>query len=368
MHTLNKEIAGTFDPLYEILARYKIDAPIKYYSISHRNRAALSARTALFFAHNLRAILDLVNRSQGIVFSFDKYNPKWGQTEKIARKAAFYSDISVIILSGRVQLLSAQDREVMIKSRAKKIRPSTSATNLGNMVETLLMIRPLIERGIVIPLPGDMEIGLDPEIMDPSLPYDYNTTIEMIRRCQLESTLIPVSLDRWQIKAQIEEITTVNSNTRNLKPLYIYLPHLSRLDLGTLITLREDNYDAFFRFQQALRDFLVSASISNSESKFIEIARKVDFEINELELKVKQLAQERKRKGWQIAFGVAASAVSFLVDAQLASYVTAILGSKSAFEGVSFLSNRSKFKDIIESHRYYMAYLAKRAAENRQQA
>ena len=361
--TINHVIADTFAPIYDILTRYKIDKPEKFYSISNRNRNALSTQIALFFKDNLRNILDLINESQGIVFNFNRYNIKWGKLDKVARKAIFYSDVSIILLSGTVQLFSSKDMQFETRGKRRKMRKAASASNLGDMVSILLLIRPLIEQGVIIPLLGDMQISTYQDRFDPLLSEDYNAAISKLKKCELESTLIPVSLDRWHVKTQIEEIIAGNKSKNRQQPVYIYLPHLSNIKTETLLELRQDNYDAFFQFQQALREFLISAALVNSERAFVEIARKVDYEITELELRVKQIEKERRRKGWEIGLGISASALSFVVDAQLAIYIGAMLGSKTVFEGLTFLSNRSVRRDILEDHRYYLAYLAKKTSE-----
>ncbi len=357
---INKSISNLFTPLYDLLQRYKVDTPQKFNSISVRNRKALSGHIALFFKDNLRSILDLIEISQGIVFNFDDFNPKFWGTDKIARKAIFYSDVSVILLSGRIQFMGADNMRFSKKSKVKKIHKKTNAQNLGGLVSILLSIRTLVEKGIMIPLPGDMNISPEQDYLDPGISSDYNSAIEKLRNCDLDNVIIPISLDKWQTRSQIEEFNFAKPTIRNMKPIHIYLPHLSYIDIDTLINLREDHYDSFFRFQQALRRFLVDSSLTKSEGAFLEMAQKVDYEINVLENEVKLMEKQRKQKGYEVAFGISASALTLLVDPQIAKYVAAIIGSKTALDGMNFFSNKKINKFKIENNQYYLAYLVKK--------
>jgi len=349
-----------FSELYDLLARYKLTEDRELRSLSDRNRSNLSARIATYFRDNLKDILALAENSEGVVLRFDKYNPKWGKLDKVSRKAVFYSDVSVALLEGQINVFGVEQLSSRKGTRSRKIPKQVNATNLDGLVTTLLQAKPLVDRGILIPLPADMNIGREQSDIDPSTVYRYNELLATLREDRLTNVVIPVALDHWRIRQQIEEMRTLSTGIQELRPLHIYLPHLSGISIEELIHVREYNYDSFLRFQKAMRKFLTQSAGVKSESAFIELLRHVDHEVRELESKVEQIRKEQSFKGWGIAGGMIASAMTLLVDAELAKYGSAIIGSKTIFDGIKYLKNRAQAHRTLDDSYYYLPYLVRK--------
>lgn len=358
--------SGLFSELYDLLAQYKLGHGREFDSISARNQEALSGRIALYFRNNLSDIVRLVEESKGIALRFDNYNPKWERLGKISRKAVFYSDVSLVLLAGRIQVRAPGFR-ASGRKQSRKLPKQVSATNVSGLVSTLFKIRPLVERGVLVPVPSEIELDQSQEHISPETIAGYNAIIDAIKKDELENVVVPVLLDEWRIRRQIEEIREISPGVSDLRPLHIYLPHLSNVSTETLLSMREDNYEAFMRFQQALREFLLASAKVRSEQAFLELAHKVDYEIRELKSRVDTIGDERRRKGWEISSGLIASSVTLVVDAEIARYLSAVIGSKTVFDGLKFLLGRRNAYKTLEGSDYYLAYkvheLSARASE-----
>lgn len=351
-----------FTPLYQLLFDYKVDAIEELEKLSKSNIRALYGRVALFFKDNLNIILQIIENSEGVVLNFDNYNAKWNNTNKIAKKSVFYSDISVVLLEETIKI---GFEEPLIKSplsKRKMISKKVRSGGLKQTIEVLLQIKPLVLKGILIPIPANIEFVNEEESIPQNVKIKYHRIIEKIKRGDMSCFTLPVSLDRWQIRRQIEETVHFRPALSGLSPINIYLPYLSNIDLDTLIGLREDNYEIFQRYQQSLKNFLVSSPNLNSENAFLEIARKIDFEIETLSIKVKEMASQRNRRGWEIGIGIGVSALTLLVDIQFAKYIAGIIGSKSVFDGITYLTNN---QNNIQNQDYYMAFLTHKESTNK---
>ncbi len=368
MYSSGNNIAGIFAELYELLDSYNIDSVESYFSISNRDRRTLSASITMFFKYNLGTIVNIANRSQGIVFNFDKFNPKWNQADRVAKKSVFYSDVSIVLLEGEV-VLTKQSVEHLRGQEVYHFHNSRhanlSGSNIAPMISTLLSIRPLVLKEIVIPIPS--QIRFDPNAWykaGADLDLDqYNALIRKIRNCDFESTVVPVALDKWQVKSQFYEMEPFENGRARVQPVKIYLPYLSNLSLDMLIGLRQDHYDSFYKFQYELKEFMQMSSRVSSETAFIDIARKVDHEIRKMDSFVSDLSAQRRRKGYEAIFGIGTSAISFFVAPDIAKYLAAIFGSKSVIDSFTFLNNKSKDTSSIKNHSYYLAYVTKKHQE-----
>jgi hypothetical protein len=350
---IHRSGATMFEDLYELLSRYKVDSVEKFDSISTANRRALSGRLGLYFRDNLPAILDRIEESQGLVLNFDRFNPKVNPLEKVARKALFYSDISVALLDAEIQIgLHARAS----RSKHKKIHRKTFASNIAPLIQTLLEIRPLVQKGILIPLPGQILIGED--ALENDVQFRYNHVLSEIRGGKYRSVIIPVTLDRWAIRRQIEEIEQGNSTLTATRPVRIFLPQIRGLATDSLLGLREDNYDAFLRFQRALREFASSSQRLASETMFLELARKVDYEVQLLEARVKTMEADRRRHGWEVVFGMALTSLTLLVSPEVAAVLASFVAKKTLWDGVQYLRIG---KGAFANDDYYMAYLVSKA-------
>lgn len=327
-------------------------------SLSTRNQEALSARVAHYFKENLPIIIGLIEESSGVVLRFDDYNPKWNRLPKVVRKAVFYSDVSVVLLDGQISV-SGPEIKSPVRRKGRKIPQLVRASNIGDLVATLYQIRPLVQRGIVIPLPGDMRFSSGQVELSPGVVHTYNSIVQQIRS---NGTVLPVVLDNWLIRRQVEELSEGAKYT-SLRPVNLYLPHLRTLSLDLLLGVREDHYDAFKRFQRAMREFLAGSALTQSEAKFLELARKVDYEIHELKQRMDDIERSQRSKGWEVLGGLLASSVTLLVDAEIARILSATISSTTIADGLRFLSSRKDNLRSLEDSDYYLAYKVHRAAE-----
>lgn len=349
-----------FSELYDLFAQYKLKEGRDFASISDRNKQALSGRIALYFKDHLQQIVNLITESQGIIFRFDNYNPKWENLGKVSRKAVFYSDVSIVLLTGEIQVRGPAGASEQRRKTPKKIL----ATNMDGLVSTLLRIKPLVERGIVIPLPGEMVFDRRQEYLDARVISEYNAIIDSIKTDQIKNVVVPVSLDKWAVRSQIEEMMVRSQRSSMLRPLHIYLPHLSNVPLDTLISIREDNYDSFMRFQQAMRGFLITSSGVKSERAFIELASKVDYEVGELRIKMEKMKREATTKSFEAVGGLIASSLTLLVNADIARFISIAIGSKTIFDGLKFVLERPDAYSIIKDSKYYLAYKVQQLSES----
>lgn len=343
-----------FNELYRILDEYKIDDLKKFQRKSSPVKREIATLIVSFYRDNLRNILNMLNRSQGIVFNFERFNSKWHSYEKIAKKSTFYSDISVVLFDGR-----AASSQLLRKEPHRRYSENANASrSVQDVIGLLLSIKHLVLKNILIPLPDSIRLDTTIGRYDPLLSFDYADAVNRIKNGDLESTIVPVYMDKWQTRAQVNEHEDYFKGKRELKPITIYLPQLSNLSTESLIGVREDCFDHFYNFQQGLKTFLNSSTTINSESLFVELVRKVDHEISEIEQKIVDIQQQKRRKGVETFLGMGTSAVSFLVDPELAKYIGGFFASKTAFDGFSFLHNSESSKNL-ETHKYYLAYKVK---------
>jgi len=356
-----QEKTNIFHELYSYLDEKGIKDVEKWKKIRGKRKKKINLYAAEWYRNKLPFLVDLIESSEGIVLNFEKFTPKWNNTQKVAKKAVFYSDISVILINNEFKVEKEREYSYSTKKQERKSDNRVRSGTIQDLIKVLLQIKPLVIKGIVIPLP--INLNFDDLVRDElKIFQEYKKLTQKIKNYQLDTFSIPVSLDKWKIRRQIEEIQEFKPTLTGLKPIQICLPYLTNLKLDTLIGLREDNYDYFQKYQQALREFLLTTPNIKSESAFFEIMKKVNCEIEVLTDRVEGISKSRNRKGAEVILGTGLSLMTILVDAQIATYIGGLVGGKTLLDNLDyFYLSKSKLK----TNDYHMAYLTHKESLNK---
>lgn len=345
-----------FIELYDLLDDKGIKDSAKWKKIKGKRKRKINLLVAEYFRDKLPELVNIIEASEGIVLNFDKFKPKWNNTYKVAKKAVFYSDISIILIDNAFSVgKETQYHLDKFSSRKQKEieKNKVQFGSLQDLVKVLLQIKLLVLRGIVIPLPINLMFDTTYK-SELKIIQKYKKLTQKIKSNELDSFTVPVSLDNWKVKRQIEEIQEFKSSMTGLKPIQLSLPYLSNLQLDYLIDIREDNYEHFQRYQNALRNFLLTTPNIKSESTFIEIAKKVNNEIENLTQQVNTVSKKKNRKGAEMLFGTGLSLMTIFVDAEIAPYISGLIGGRTILNNLEFFNSD---RNVLVPNDYHMAYI-----------
>jgi hypothetical protein len=157
-----------------------------------------------------------------------------------------------------------------------------------------------------------------------------------------------IGLTHEQLRAQLCEDST------EIGLSLLYLPHMQNVPTDLLIKIRQDEGDAFLRFQHGLAAFLQKSQAANSEAALLDCMREVDYNIRLLDVRFRNLRKMRALRTRNIAIQLCSLALVQLAPAPIAADLTKLLGSLTAFSVLEYFAGfREKADQLKESDFYF---------------
>lgn len=163
---------------------------------------------------------------------------------------------------------------------------------------------------------------------------------------------IPIYLRQPELARQLQEAAPAFRTSGGSK---LYLPYLRHLAPDLIMKIKEDNQDSFDKFQSCLSMF-IEAHKSPWESRALEMMKKVDTEVRELQEKFEKISKQRALKGFEVTVGLFSALLCLLLPAEAAQVLTPLLGSASALKGLTYVRSRKVDYFDVERSSYYIPW------------
>jgi len=208
------------------------------------------------------------------------------------------------------------------------------------LIDFLLRYRDLVEDGIIIPLPKEIN--------------SLTTSTAPSRSVATESAL-PVSLKDETLFTQLSESEEVARPSRSGYS-NLLLPSLQNSSIEDIRTLRHELSDSFIAFHRQLKSQLQGTSSVSNEQSLLELMQQTDEEVRRLHSSINSLKRTRLLKGSTIVSGFTAAAIVAFAPANLSTMVAGLFGSSSAVAGMAFLTDFYGKSMDLHQHNFYFPW------------
>jgi hypothetical protein len=329
---------STMRYLYHILEDFHVVTRADFKHLTKRHQQSFLADLHELYLSRGPEILAAHKQKDGVRLFMNTYNTRFAKFDMICKKSILYGGSTVVSLD--FPLYYVNDLE---GRRSKYYFP-----NVSRFLQLLADMKPLLETEDVFLFPDvRFQEGYyfvsSPEVLTPAFrldPRDLNS--------------LPVVLSQAAVRAQIQE-TLSGSQCRFSGTSRLCLPYLEHIPPDVLMKVKADNPDAFEKFQMCLRDF-IEAHSSRSETLFLDLVRKVDFEVRELQRQFEHIRRQRALREYEVAAGLLSVLLCLLLPPDAAKYLVPLLGSSSVQKGLSYIRSAATDFFHVENSDYYIAW------------
>lgn len=253
----------------------------------------------------------------------------------LTAKISLYSEVSVFVVPAKIDQWYCTY--------------SSGINGLGKPdYESLLQLNEqqlsLVKRGNVIFMPESCSVA--EERLFSSWIKEYRASFKQEKTCGNRAgylTLNPNEYGRVDI-ADVESFLLFRK---------ILLPFFPGVDPELIHHIRENETEAFTRFQYFIRKKLSELGVATRESRILEILEEIDYELAELNLEAKRLLKLRSMRGVTIAFLVMSLGTLLLTDIATAKEIAGIAGTTSFYNLIiEHLRLQSQTIDMKKSDMY----------------
>jgi len=151
----------------------------------------------------------------------------------------------------------------------------------------------------------------------------------------------------------IEKLINLSRKDEFFKPfgvLRIEKPWQNSIPLEKCVDFRLNHETEYDRFQSAFFDMFINGLLVESDNRLLLTLEEIDHEIQELNLKYNTFRKQRRKEGTVILTGLLTTlSVMLLAPEDQQKDIIDLLGSLSAYKGVSFISKNDIPEDIMNS-------------------
>jgi len=145
----------------------------------------------------------------------------------------------------------------------------------------------------------------------------------------------------------------------------LYLPYVKSLSVEEVRRAKEEYFDQFVILYAKLEGLFTQSKQVDSESKVLELMKAVDHEVRKLRGLHEELVRTRRLKGYEVAVGTSAMALSLMAPPEVVAALAGAIGAMKAFDGVFHLARANEPRTNLLTKDFYAAWhfqdLAKQA-------
>jgi len=298
-----------YNEVFERLNRIGISQPNDALNIKNDGKLCDKASEIVveFYLRNARKLISYLNDSDGNKFVF--YDTD-GLVADAAKKALLYSQVSGFVSSQSVKNTVTFD----VADSDGYCFPDDSYDRIdAQFLKDLLCAKPVLLNGAGILLPNQvLQNAIEPDgsynMWVRNKTYSIDSSKESISVSPRTNIKIPedgLSGVRMELLKEnaLRLLATNREVHRQLaqKPsefrgvsVRLLLPNLQNIPIEKLIKLREDEGDAFIRFQHRLRKYFCDDSARGNVQQFLDMLKEVDYEIRILNKRVERFRKKAK--------------------------------------------------------------------------
>lgn len=265
--------------------------------------------------------ISLLNEMSGlkIKFSTNKSKPI---NDVLMRKACLYPTASIFLY----------DQDIILDAGGE----TACATYEEEFFNRLFELTPLLQSGLATLLPNNII---------------WDDWTKRINEAEIKDALM-VSMTVDELKRQLME----EEIAKNAAYMRLLLPELRNIPIDVLINVRQDEGEAFEKFQMQLENLLMKSKEINSEIKLLDLMKTVDEEIHMLDQRFHSLKKVRALESYDMVIGLIALGICILVPPELAKYIMTVFGTKSIYNGLKFISGSSGPLNKMKTSDFYLPW------------
>lgn len=343
--------------LYELLSEHDVTPETNIKTLGRKIRNHMDASMYGWFAAYRNALLGRLQDETRLDFCLG-----WGKRGRgFSEKAAYGTAVKKLSVMSGCAVLAAPT--LRAPGAPGKVVPDA-------WYELIIGFRPLIESGMLLVMPrsmtqiksegvrkseGVLTAGLHPGIKVKRQPRTWEEEWFLLGE-KLPSLTI-VDLSKKALATQMYELDP-SQRLAQVRPIYIYLPQLLNVTQQTLVDLREHHGEAFSLYNATITTFFRESSLATTEGKILEIMKKTDERIREIE---KALTKVSKSATLQVlGIGVesaVASALCAFSGSDVAPLIAALAASRAITRGLSYFRLRATRESIVSGDTFYFPWL-----------
>ncbi|MDD2665587.1 MAG: hypothetical protein PHD13_02250 [Methanocellales archaeon] len=134
----------------------------------------------------------------------------------------------------------------------------------------------------------------------------------------------------------------------------LFVPTLHGLTLDDVVKIRENEKESFGRYQLAITQFVRKLTGHKDDLSLSEVVEEVSNESVRLYAQLKDIKKELKFKGLSITLGGVVCFLMIAYPEPITKMVASIVGAKSVLDGISFITEYSASKNMLEDYAFAM--------------
>lgn len=136
----------------------------------------------------------------------------------------------------------------------------------------------------------------------------------------------------------------------------LYLPYVKSLSVEEVRRAKEQYFDQFVVLYARLEGLFTQSKQFDSETKVLELMKAVDHEVRRLRSLHDELVRTRRLKGYEVAVGTSAMALSLLAPPEVVAALAGAIGAIKAFDGVWHLARANEPRTNLLTKDFYAAW------------
>lgn len=265
------------------------------------------------------------------------------EVETFLKKMAVYADKIIFLLSDINEGDASQSR--LMLARVDELTTAKIASLALQGIFYFLPSKIVPQFDEVQDLYDDGGMSGDARVGNPSFefPYQYKNHNGYY-----------VDLNDFQITAHLFEKRFAQHGIPRV--LNYWLPDIRNIPFNVFLKIREDEQDAFARFQYALKTLLKETNRVDSAEKLKEVFERVDYEVRAFQAQMEKVRKSRALKSYEMLLGISVVGIGLGLHTEIVQIIASLLGSYSVKD---FLENLLQEKDKLNDLRcsdFYIPY------------
>lgn len=281
---------------------------------------------------HIGSVHEWFNSIDGVRLRID-VSAQGGDLDLVVKKAILFGTITVCPLGSLRIGDSIDNNAYVIHDREHWARRVPE-----NFYRFLLKYRPAIRESLLAPIPTSFTI------MDQKKPEVHRPT-----------ALFEVSLSQNEVRRQLTEVR----RSVGLLPagtVDLYAPQLKSKSLETIVALRVEENEAYYRFQQRLLQLLQISSLDSSDQDLLGLMQATHEGIMELQSRLDLARKRLSRSVGATALGLAAASLCVAAPEGIAKAVATLLGTGTVVHGLTSFGHYHSAKEEIKKNDFYIPW------------